>query len=109
MRIIALIDHGPEWDHDKSLFHQGPAMDAHLAAMGNRYDEGALLIGGPFLNAPGGVAVLDVEDIAAATVLMDSDPGVIAGVLTYQLRVVRAFFDSYTSTRTGATTTASLQ
>lgn len=104
MRIIALIDHGPAWDRSKTIYQQGPAMDAHLAAMGNRYDEGQLLIGGPFENAPGGVAVLDAPDLSAAQSIMDSDPAVVAGVLIYQLRVVRAYFDAFSRLRTAGPT-----
>ena len=101
MRTIAIIDHGPAWDPDRTLYQQGPAMDAHLAAMGHRYDEGSLLIGGPFEDVPGGVAVLDTVDEVAARAIMDSDPAVVAGLLIYRLRVVRAYFDVFTRTRTG--------
>lgn len=99
MRIVALIEHGPAWDPDKTLYQQGPAIEAHLAAMANRFDEGSLLIGGPFDHADGGIAVLDVADIAAARSVMDTDPAVIAGVLRYELRVVRAYFDAFSRTR----------
>lgn len=99
MRIVALIDHGPAWDPDKSLYQQGPTIEAHLAAMANRFDEGSLLIGGPFDHAEGGIAVLDVADIATARSVMDTDPAVIAGVLRYELRVVRAYFDAFSRTR----------
>lgn len=101
MRIIALIDHGPAWDPDKTLYHQGPAIEAHLATMANRFDEGTVLLGGPFDHADGGIAVLDVADMAQARHVMDNDPAVIAGVLRYELRVVRAYFDVFTGTRAG--------
>ena len=103
MRIIALLDHGPAWDPHKTLYHQGPAIEAHLAAMAHRFDEGSLLIGGPFDHADGGIAVLDVADEEAARSVMEADPAVIAGVLRYELRVVRAYFDAFARIRTPPT------
>ena len=67
--------------------------------MRSRYDEGALLLGGPFEHG-GGIAVLDVEDEAAGRALMDADPAVQAGVMVYELHRMRAYFDAFTGYRT---------
>jgi uncharacterized protein YciI len=103
MRCIALIDHGPNWIPDRSVYEQGAPIEAHLASMRRRYDEGVLLLGGPFASHRGGIAVLDVDDEAAARRLMDADPAVVAGVMSYRLETVIAYFDVMSQTRTTAT------
>ena len=103
MRCIALIQHGPNWVRGKDVYRQGPVIGQHLAAMRGRYDEGSLLIGGPFHSGSGGVAVLDVEDESEARRIMDSDPAVLAGVMTYRLESVVCYFDAHTGTRTAST------
>jgi uncharacterized protein YciI len=100
MRYVALIGHGPRWIAGKPVWEQGPPIQAHLASMRDRYDEGRLLLGGPFMDPSGGIAVLDVEDEAAAVALMEADPGVQAGVLVYTLHAMRAYFDAFSGTRT---------
>jgi uncharacterized protein YciI len=100
MRYVALIGRGPRWIADKPVWEQGRPIQEHLAAMRDRYDEGRLLLGGPFTDPSGGIAVLDVEDEAAAVALMEADPGVRAGVLVYTLHAMRAYFDAFTGLRT---------
>lgn len=99
MRFIALFDHGPTWKPARSVYQQGTPIIQHLAAMRKRYDEGSLLLGGPFADA-GGIAVLDVNDELAARELLDTDPAVAAGVLTYTVHELIAYFDVYAGTRT---------
>jgi uncharacterized protein YciI len=106
MRYVALIGHGPRWQSGKPVWEQGRPIQEHLGTMRDRYDEGHLLLGGPFIGGPGGssriggIAVLDVEDEAAAVTLMEADPGVQAGVLVYELHAMRPYFDAFTHTRT---------
>jgi uncharacterized protein YciI len=100
MRYVALIGHGPAWIAGKRVWEQGRPIEEHLDTMRDRYDEGRLLLGGPFKDSAGGIAVLDVEDESAAVALMEADPGVRAGVLVYELHEMRPYFDAFTSTRT---------
>ena len=100
MRCVALIGRGPRWIPGKPVWEQGRPIQEHLATMRGRYDEGRLLLGGPFTDTSGGIAVLDVEDEAAAVALMEADPGVQAGVLVYTLHAMRPYFDAFTATRT---------
>jgi uncharacterized protein YciI len=103
MRYIALIEHGPAWLAGRSVYEQGPAIEAHLVCMRSRFDDGSLLLGGPFASHTGGIAVLDLPDLEAARRFMDSDPGVAAGVMTYRLETVLAYFDAFSRHRTTAT------
>lgn len=99
MRCIALIEHGPACIAGRSAYDHGPAVEAHLASMGRRFDEGSLLLGGPFASHSGGVAVLDVPDLDTARRLMDTDPAVAAGVMTYRLETVLTYFDAFVGER----------
>jgi uncharacterized protein YciI len=99
MRYIALFDHGPTWRPGRSVYEQGAPIIEHLTTMRDRYDAGSLLLGGPFADH-GGIAVLDVPDEHAAIELLDTDPAVAAGVLTYTLRELIAYFDAYAGIRT---------
>lgn len=99
MRYVALFDHGPAWKRGRTVYEQGTPIVEHLAAMLRRYDEGSLLLGGPFATS-GGIALLDVADETTARTLLDADPAVAAGVLAYTLHEVIAYFDAYTGTRT---------
>ena len=96
-----MIGHGPNWLEGRTVYEQeGAPIAAHLRAMGERYDEGKLLLGGAFESGHEGIAVLNVGDEADARALMDSDPAVKAGIFSYELRVLTAYFDDFDGTRT---------
>jgi len=99
MRCIALFGPGPNWQHGKTVYEQGLPIEGHLAAMRRRFDQGSLLLGGPF-EGGGGIAVLDVGDEDEARRLLDSDPAVCAGVLGYELHPLLAYFDAFSAVRT---------
>ena len=98
MKYVAWITPGPEW-RDGTVYDQGAPIEEHLEAMRAQYDQGRLLLGGPFIDGRAGVAVLDVDAEAEARSIMDADPAVIAGVFRYELHRVRAYFDAYDGTR----------
>jgi uncharacterized protein YciI len=104
MRVLARITPGPTWRAGQPIWGQGPAAGAHLAYMRGRYDAGTLLIGGPVHGGMTGIALLEVADLAAAHDFAAADPGVAAGVLTYQVDEVLPYFDALSGVRTAATT-----
>lgn len=95
MRVIAHLSPGPKWIAGKTLYEQGEPIEAHRISMRRRYDEGSLLLGGPYEGLGAGIAVLDVEDMRHATSLMDDDPGVATGVLSYEIRQLMPIFDAF--------------
>lgn len=99
MRFVAIISHGPNWIVGKPVTEQGEPMRGHLAKMDQRFGEGSLLIGGPFGSGDGGLAVLETESMERAREIMEEDPGVLAGVLTYELKEHILYFDTITGTR----------
>lgn len=100
MRVIAHISPGPYWIGGKTVYEQGAPIEAHLDAMRRRYDEGSVLLGGPYAVGIGGIAVLEVRDMDHAMAIMDADPGVVAGVLSYELRQHVNYFDAFMGVRT---------
>ena len=95
MRYVALIQHGPAWVPGKQVWEQGRPVQQHLVAMRELYISGQLLLGGPYRHTPGGVAVLEADSHAAAVAIMDADPAVRAGVFSYELHALRAYFDAF--------------
>jgi uncharacterized protein YciI len=99
MRVLARIVPGPAWLPGKSVYQQGLAIAAHLAFMGAQFAKGSLLMGGPSATGMFGFAVLDVADLDAAESFADADPGVVAGVLAYEINEWYPFLDVVTGVR----------
>lgn len=99
MRFVALIEPGPKWQPGTTIFEQGEAVTAHLAAMAVLYDTGQLLLGGPFSEGRSGLAVLEAGTETDARALMDADPAVRAGVFKHALHGLRPYFDAVSGTR----------
>jgi uncharacterized protein YciI len=99
MRVIARIAPGPNWLADRSVYGQGPPIEAHLAYLRARFDDRSLLMGGPLATAMSGFAVLDVPDLRAAQAFARADPAVAAGVLAYQLDEWVPYFDAISAAR----------
>jgi uncharacterized protein len=98
MRFVTIFGHGPHWQPGKSVYEQGPVIDDHLISMRRRFEEGILLLGGPFADGAGGVALLETPDSATAQTLIESDPAVRAGVFSYRNRRLHPYFDALTAT-----------
>jgi len=96
MIYVAIIGHGPEWISGRSVFEQDRAVvQAHLESMRHRFQDGNLLLGGPFDRA-GGIAVWRADDLDHARRMMDADPGVATGLMDYDLYELTAYFDATT-------------
>jgi uncharacterized protein YciI len=95
MRYVAILDAGPAWIEGKTVGEQDrTVMQAHLHAMRKRYDEGAVLFGGPFKSSDGGIVLLEAGSRLEARSILDQDPAVSAGILDYNLFEVRPYFDA---------------
>ena len=46
-----------------------------------------------------GKTVHDVPDELSARAIMDADPAVMAGVMTYEIKTLRVYFDTHDKTR----------
>ncbi len=95
MRFVAILNAGRAWIEGKAAVEQDAAiMLAHLRAMRERYDEGAVLFGGPFRSNDGGIVLMEAAGRREAKAIMDGDPAVSAGILDYSLFEVRPYFDA---------------
>lgn len=101
MRVLVRITPGPRWLPGRSVYRQGPLVEAHLDYMRERFDDRSLLIGGPLRSGMAGVAVLDVPDLMAAKKIADCDPAVDGGVLVYSADELVPFFDVTSGARAG--------
>lgn len=101
MRVVVSITPGPSWAPGKSVYRQGPLIEAHLDYMRERFDDRSLLIGGPLRSAMAGVAVLDVPDLDAARAFATADPAVSGGVLVYSAEELIPLFDVTSGARAG--------
>lgn len=99
MRALARITPGPAWLPGHPVWEQGPAVRAHLAYMRDRYDDGALLVGGPLRSGMAGMALLEVADLDVAHAFATGDPAVAAQVLTYEVAELVPYFDALSGVR----------
>lgn len=106
MRVLARITPGPAWLPRQPVWGQGRAVQAHLAYMRDRYDVGALLVGGPLRSGMAGMALLEVADFSVAHDFAAADPAVAAGVLTYDMAELLPYFDALSGVCHGAITRA---
>jgi len=58
----------------------------HIAFVKDLDDRGKLVLAGPFGDFPGGMVVVRAESVEAATQIAESDPFVIEGVRTFEVR-----------------------
>lgn len=85
MRFAMIYRAGRNYDPDLSSEDPGVMRD-HVALMGSLRADGVMLLGGPFLDGPGGMSVLDLADREAAKAIADADPAVQGGHFEVEIR-----------------------
>jgi len=75
-----LLRPGPKWKKDLPPSEQ-PGIDDHLDHLVQQFQTGHLVLGGPFLDDSGGLAVLRAASLAEAKKIATSDPAVEGGLL----------------------------
>src|SRR6267378_2525022 len=98
MRYISIMSLGPNWENSEQEGSRDTTNRAHYNHMKNLYDQGTLVLGGPFKRAPGGIHVLECSSKAAAEDLLAGDPGVKAGLFTFEVRELFTMFDALAGT-----------
>jgi uncharacterized protein YciI len=80
--ILFVIFHspGPKWDFLKSFREQTNIME-HVMYFSKFDEEKKLVLGGPFLDNSGGMAVLKVSSQEEAQKIAQEDPTVVSGLL----------------------------
>ncbi len=75
---------GPHWLEGKTVFEQ--PLDDHVEYLRDLYQQGRVIMAGPFADGSGGLTILKVNDEAEAHSLMERDPDVIKGILAPDIR-----------------------
>ncbi len=78
--LAVVLSQGSMWDTHKSRDEQ-EGMKEHRAYMLSLFERGEIVIGGPFLDRPGGVAVYRTKTLEEAEKLAAADPGVRSGLI----------------------------
>jgi uncharacterized protein YciI len=71
--IAVFLRHGTQWNPEKSVREQA-FWDEHAQFMDALFDEGKVILGGPFNDDSGSMVILAVESVEAARVIFQSDP-----------------------------------
>ncbi len=76
MHVAVIYSKGPSWRIERP---DGEHTSRHIAHQRSNFEAGKLLMGGPFTDEPGGMAILDVETRDEAGEIVQNDPAVKAG------------------------------
>ena len=96
MRFVAIMSLGPNWEASTTDGTQGSVMREHYDYMRDLYERGVLVVGGPFKRAAGGLNLLESEDKDQAAAALSADPGVAAGLFTFEIKEHFTMFDAAT-------------
>jgi uncharacterized protein YciI len=83
--FVLMHSPGLRWDQSLSFFDQ-VGIEQHSTFMSDLLEAGDLVMGGPFLDNSGGMAILKVESIDAALAIANRDPAVQAGILKVDVK-----------------------
>ncbi len=83
--FVLLHSPGKKWVAG-TPFPEQPNVMLHVEYMGKLLAEGVLVVGGPFLDHTGGMAVLQAVDLPRAIELAGADPSIAAGLLEVQVK-----------------------
>lgn len=92
--FIVIYTPGPAWQTVKTV-DELPFFREHLQYMDQVFATKQLLMGGPFLDNQGALAILDVEGEAQARDIVAHDPFVQARVLEPQLHPWHSGYNQY--------------
>ncbi len=82
--FVVFFDPGPNWVSGRSIFEQD--LDDHVVFLERLCDAGAVVMAGPFWDGLGGMTIFRVVDEVELNSLLETDPGVVAGVLVPRVR-----------------------
>jgi uncharacterized protein len=98
MRYVSIMALGPNWESSEKDGSREIVNRAHYDHMKNLFDQGRLILGGPFKRAAGGIHILECPTKSAAEEVLANDPGVKAGLFTFEVRELFTMFDALAGT-----------
>ena len=84
MTFVVLYSPGPGWLPATPL--SGQPLDDHVEYLTGLSKVGRVLMGGPFADGTGGLAVIEVDGPEEAPAIVAEDPGVKSGVLVAKVQ-----------------------
>jgi len=76
---------GSKWDQDLSIFDQ-VGIEQHKTFMSDLLEAGDMVMGGPFVDGSGGMAILKVESVEDALAIANRDPAVRSNILNVEVK-----------------------
>lgn len=92
--FVVIYTQGPAWQTGKTVKEQ-PFFREHIRYMQQVFAARQLLMGGPFLDLVGALAILDLVNEAQARDIAAHDPFVLARVIEPHVHPWHAYFDQY--------------
>ena len=89
MYFAIIYKTGPEWLPNTPLFEQSRtalrALTGHRNCLTALQSSGKLVLGGPYADGAGGMALVDVDSEEEAASILAGDPAIVSGVFTGEL------------------------
>jgi uncharacterized protein YciI len=90
--LFALVHRpGPAWV-DETGYREQPGIERHIGYLRRLFDEGRMVMGGPFLDDAGGLALIEADDMEEASTFAYDDPTVREGLLSVEVHPWRVVF-----------------
>jgi uncharacterized protein YciI len=84
MRYLVVYSRGTAWRSIANL-HNQPFMAEHAVYVQQHFDQGKVVMAGPFVDHSGGAIVIDVGSEEEAYQFVQNDPAVVNGIFNYDL------------------------
>ncbi|MBS4197110.1 YciI family protein [Lederbergia citri] len=85
MRFLILLAPGEKWREDVVL-HNQPFMPEHAVYVQEAYNQGKIILAGPYEDLTGGAIVIDVKNKDEVQDFVENDPTIKNGIFTYQIK-----------------------
>ena len=86
MHFVVMYGKGPSWSETPET---PDVVQGHIAHQHAQLEAGKLVMGGPFLDEPGGMAIFKVESRDELDAILNGDPAVSAGFYAVEAKAWR--------------------
>ncbi len=92
MHVVVIYSKGTAWANSEAAQEQ---IKAHIAYQHRNFEAGKLVMGGPFVDEAGGMAILEAQSKEEAEAIVQSDPSIVSGTYTATLHPWRVVTNRY--------------
>ncbi|OPH51171.1 hypothetical protein BC351_35565 [Paenibacillus ferrarius] len=94
MRFLIVFSQGNNWEEGVLLINQR-FISEHIAYVRQMFNQGKIVLAGPFLDSSGGAIVMDVGSEEEVRTLIENDPFVTNGIFDFQIKPWKKFFSKF--------------